>query len=111
MPHWVQLCQLDQAPSEGEVLETEIDGVAICLARHNQTLSALDNWCPHRQGPLGQGWLEGDAVICPWHSWAFNLETGIADPPEHAVVHVFPLHVEAGQVFIELEENPSADSA
>ena len=109
MPHWVQLCQLDQAPAEGEVLETEAGGVAICLARHNGSLSALDNWCPHRQGPLGQGWLEGDAVICPWHSWAFNLTTGIADPPERALVQVFPLRVEADHVLIELQDPPSAE--
>ena len=85
MPHWVQLCRLSDAPAEGEVIETEAEGRSICLARHKGELSALDNWCPHRQGPLGQGWIEGDAVLCPWHAWAFNLQTGIADPPERAM--------------------------
>ncbi len=110
MPQWVPLCHLDQAPAEGEVHETEVDGVAICLARHNGTLSALDNWCPHRQGPLGQGWLDGGAVICPWHSWAFDLQTGVASPPERAVVQVFALRVEADQVLIEIKEPAPADS-
>ncbi len=102
MPHWVQLCQLDQAPAEGEVLEAEANGKAICLARHNGTLSALDNWCPHRQGPLGQGWIEGDAVLCPWHSWAFDLQTGIANPPENAKVDAFPIRIEGDVVLIDI---------
>ena len=102
MPYWVQLCQLDQAPAEGEVLETEAAGIAICLARHNGTLSALNNVCPHRQGPLGQGWIEGDVVLCPWHSWAFNLQTGIADPPERAQVDVFPVRIKGEVVLIEI---------
>lgn len=110
MPHWIQLCHFDQAPAEGEVLETEVNGVAICLARHEGTLSALDNWCPHRQGPLGQGWLEGGAVICPWHSWAFDLQSGLANPPDHARVHVFPLRIEAGLVLIEMEQVSPAES-
>jgi nitrite reductase (NADH) small subunit len=103
MSHWVQLCPLSQAPAEGQVMEAEVDNVSVCLARHKGTLSALNNWCPHRRGPLGQGWIEGDAVICPWHAWAFNLETGIADPPERAIVNVFPIRVENEQVLVELE--------
>ena len=110
MPHWVPLCHLNQAPAEGEVVETEVNGVAICLAHQNGVFSALDNWCPHRQGPLGQGWLEEGVVICPWHSWAFNLQTGIANPPDRAVVHVFPLRVEAEHILIQIEQRPPAES-
>ncbi len=100
MPRWVQICTLSQAPDEGQVIEADVEGVSVCLARHNGEFSALDNICPHRQGPLGQGWLEGDAVICPWHSWAFNLQTGIADPPEHASVAVFPVRIEQEAVLV-----------
>ena len=102
MPHWVHLCSLAEAPAEGQVIEAEADGVSICLARHHGELSALNNWCPHRQGPLGQGWIENDAVLCPWHSWAFNLQTGIADPPERAAVEVYPVRIEGESVVVQL---------
>lgn len=84
-------------------METAAEGVEICLARVNGELCALDNWCPHRRGPLGQGWVEGEAVICPWHSWAFNAKTGQAEYPEHEKVHVFPLKVEGDEVLVDLE--------
>ena len=103
MAQWVPVCNLSEAPAEGAVLEAEAAGTAICLARLNGTLHALDNLCPHRAGPLGQGWIEGEAVLCPWHAWAFNLHSGVADPPEHAQVDVFPVRVEAEQVLIDLE--------
>jgi nitrite reductase (NADH) small subunit len=70
MSQWVRFCSVAEAPAEGAVMEAEADGVAVCLARIGGELSALDNWCPHRRGPLGQGWVEGAAVVCPWHSWA-----------------------------------------
>lgn len=103
MAEWVRLCGLGEAPAAGAAMEAEARGVAVCLANVEGQLSALDNWCPHRRGPLGQGWVEGRAVVCPWHSWAFDAETGLADPPEKARVAVFPVKVEGDDVLIELE--------
>ena len=74
MADWVRLCGAADAPAEGNVMEAEASGVAVCLARIGGELAALDNWCPHRRGPLGQGWVEDGAVICPWHSWAFDCK-------------------------------------
>ncbi len=103
MPHWVRLCSAAQAPTEGNVVEAEADGITVCLARKGGELTALDNWCPHRRGPLGQGWIEGGSVICPWHSWAFDLKTGTAEPPERAKVDVFPVRMEGDDVLIDIE--------
>ncbi len=32
--------------------------------------------CPHRQGPLSEGGLDGSTVTCPWHGSQFNVCTG-----------------------------------
>jgi nitrite reductase/ring-hydroxylating ferredoxin subunit len=32
--------------------------------------------CPHRQGPLNEGKLDGSTVTCPWHGSEFNVCTG-----------------------------------
>jgi nitrite reductase (NADH) small subunit len=100
---WVRLCGLAEAPPVGQVAEAEVEGVAICLANVNGELSALDNVCPHRQGPLGEGWLEGNAVVCPWHSWAFDVKTGLGEFPTNARVDVIPLRVEGEDVLVEIE--------
>ncbi|MHB1021486.1 MAG: Rieske (2Fe-2S) protein [Acidobacteriaceae bacterium] len=102
MAQFVKLCTLAEAPAPGTVKELEAAGRAICLANIDGELSALDNWCPHRQGPLGQGTLEGDAVMCPWHAWAFNVKTGQAEHTTQAKVDVFPVKVEDENVLIEL---------
>ena len=103
MPHWVKLLGAVEAPEEGKVVEAEVEGVSVCLARLDGELAAVDNWCPHRRGPLGQGWIEGNAVVCPWHSWAFNLHTGIAEPPDRARVDTFDLRVQGEDILINLE--------
>lgn len=44
-----------------------------------------DAVCPHNQGPLEQGWLrEGRVVVCPWHWYRFDLDTGECETaPQH----------------------------
>ena len=97
---WVRLCGLNETPAPGEVMEAEVNGVQVCVANVEGRLCALENTCPHRGGPLGQGWIEGQAVVCPWHSWAFDTRTGEALPPDQGKVDVLPLKVEGEDVLI-----------
>jgi len=93
---------LDEAPGVGEVAEVEAGGVMYCVANVEGRLAALDNVCPHREAPLGQGTLEGESVVCPWHAWCFSTVTGVAEPPERAQVRVFPLKVEGDDVLVRI---------
>jgi nitrite reductase (NADH) small subunit len=102
MGRWVLLCAVAEAPKPGGVIEAEAEGRAVCLANVEGQLSAIDNLCPHREGPLGQGWLEGGAVVCPWHSWTFDVTTGESQYPVHERVDVFPLKVEGDDVLVEM---------
>jgi len=99
---WVRLCGEDEAPGVGEVAEVEAGGVVYCVANVEGRLAVLDNVCPHREAPLGQGTLEGEAVVCPWHAWCFSTVTGVAEPPERAQVRVFPVKVEGGEVLVQV---------
>jgi len=89
----------------GQATEVEVGGQAVALFNVDGTFHALSNRCPHRGGPLGQGFLDGAEVSCPWHNWIFEVTTGenVAGPdlcvPRHEVkiedghVHV---HVKVG---------------
>lgn len=102
MAEWVRLCGQDEAPAPGGLSEIEVGEHTVCLANIEGQLHALDNLCPHRQGPLGQGWIEGQTVVCPWHAWAFDCRTGLAELPERAQVKVYPLKVENATVHVDL---------
>jgi nitrite reductase (NADH) small subunit len=93
---------------EGDIPEdtgllVDAGGHAIALFRVEGRCYAIDNACPHRGGPLAEGDLEGHVVHCPWHGWAWDVRTG-TNPRQAAIkVACFPVSVEGGSVFIEVD--------
>jgi nitrite reductase (NADH) small subunit len=87
-------------PGPNEVKEFLCDGKTFCVANVNGEISAMDNICLHRGGPLGQGVIEGGKVICPWHGWAWDPKTGEAQVAG-ARVAVYPVKIEGGDVLID----------
>lgn len=51
-------------------------GLDLALTFADGEFRALKNKCTHFGGPLAEGRLEGDLVICPWHGWGFDRRTG-----------------------------------
>ena len=44
----------------------------IALSFVGGEFAAIHGACNHVGGPLGQGTLDGDYVVCPWHNWKFH---------------------------------------
>lgn len=65
---------------------------------------AVDNQCPHKQGPLGDGILSGQAVFCPLHNWKISLETGCALAGGVGKVRVYPVNVSQNKIYVAFEE-------
>jgi nitrite reductase/ring-hydroxylating ferredoxin subunit len=70
--------------AEGTYALCNVDGVIYCV----------DGICPHAGGPLAQGALHDGTIVCPWHSWEFDVRRGD--------LKSFPVTIEAGQIFIQL---------
>jgi nitrite reductase/ring-hydroxylating ferredoxin subunit len=72
------------------------------MALHNVDgeFFATDNVCPHKGGPLGEGVLEGDNIVCPWHKWKFNVKTGVSPVNPQAKIETFEVKVEGDDVKI-----------
>ena len=51
---------------------------------------AIDDTCPHEGGSLGDGTLHAGRVICPLHSWMFELRTGRCPRDTHEPVNAYP---------------------
>jgi len=91
----------DVAPGHARLIEVE--GRRIALFNLGGTFYALDDVCPHRGGPLSEGFIKGDVVVCPWHGARFRIPTGeVLSPPAPHGVACYPVRVRGEEIEIEL---------
>lgn len=71
---WQRL-DVDVIP-EGRPVAVKAGSQPLVVVREGQTVRALHGRCAHADGPLADGALEGDSVVCPWHGSRFELASG-----------------------------------
>ena len=99
---YVKLTTESELPGDGEAKEFELGDKVICVANVNGAMCAMDNICLHMGGPLGQGFIDGNKIVCPWHGWEYDLKTGaMADDPNSKIA-VYPVKTENGDVLIDI---------
>jgi len=52
---------------------------------------ALEDKCPHKNGPLSQGIVHDGCVTCPLHNWVISLESGLAQGADEGATQAFPI--------------------
>ena len=73
----------------------------IALFNINGEFYAIDNTCPHRGGPLGEGDLNDKTVTCPLHGWEFDIANGSS--PTGAAVNTYKVTVDQNTKEIKVE--------
>ena len=71
----IRACAVDDVPI-GEGRTVTLDGRKVALFRTRSGWYALDAACPHLGGPLADGIVSEQSVICPLHERRFALATG-----------------------------------
>jgi nitrite reductase (NADH) small subunit/3-phenylpropionate/trans-cinnamate dioxygenase ferredoxin subunit len=86
----------------GEVRVVDADGKSLAVFNVDGVYHVIDNDCPHRGGPLGDGDLDGEIVACPWHGWRWDVTTGASVNNPAVRVACYPVSLERDQLFVEL---------
>lgn len=101
MASWEKVAALGDLYDDTGTVVTVNDN-ELALFRVEDRVYAIDNECPHRQGPLGEGDLEGEIVTCPFHAWQVNVRTGeVVDFPDMCT-RTYPCRIEGGDVMVEV---------
>lgn len=108
---WISVGHETDLP-EGRVKTVTARTVSLCLSHFDGQWAAMDNRCPHQNGPLGEGSIEKGVdgkcwIRCPWHGWDFDPLTG-APPGGHEDTgqKLYPIEIRGGEIFIGLEPEP-----
>src|SRR6266508_2029672 len=91
----------DLALGRGKMVE--VSGKKIALFNLEGSFYAIDDTCPHVGGPLSEGEIQGEKVICPWHGSIFNIKTGeVLGPPARTEVASYNVRVEGTDIEVEV---------
>ncbi len=97
MAEFIKVAAISELPP-GSAKTVTAKGKAIALFNVGGTVYATDNTCLHQGGPLGEGILQGDTIVCPWHMWEYNVRTGEkAGSPEFKLA-TYPVRVEGTDI-------------
>ncbi|HUE75697.1 MAG TPA: Rieske 2Fe-2S domain-containing protein [Chloroflexota bacterium] len=89
----------DSELREGDLRKVDLDGVPVFLTRYQGTVYAMGNTCTHLGGPLAEGHMEGDCVVCPWHDSYFRVTDGSAVVgPATSSARTFDVQIVGGRI-------------
>jgi nitrite reductase/ring-hydroxylating ferredoxin subunit len=88
-----RLGSADEIPAgEGRAYAVGDDQIAVFRLRDGR-LRALSAVCPHAGGPIADGQIDANVVICPLHQHIYELDTGhcrTGQPP----LRTYPVRVD-----------------
>jgi len=98
---FVKVCKLTDL-KEGAGCRFIVDDVDVAIFKVGDEIFAINNLCAHQHASiLHDGFIEGEYVACPAHSWQFSLRTGRM-PEGRKGVNVFETLVENGEVLVKV---------
>jgi nitrite reductase/ring-hydroxylating ferredoxin subunit len=82
------LVALGEPTGDARVVAAE-DGRRFAVFPVDGGFRVTDAECPHNRGPLAQGRIDGQTLVCPWHWYRFDLDTGrcVTAPQHQLAVH------------------------
>lgn len=84
----------------GDARVVEVNGKSYALFNVEGKFYCMDNTCLHRGGPLGEGFLDGTIVTCPWHGWQYDVTNGQCKTNPAVTMARFEVKVEGDDLLI-----------
>lgn len=99
MAEFIKVAKLSDL-SPGEKIRVEYEDEDVGLINLDNEIYAISDVCTHDDGPLMDGELEGEYIICPRHGARFNIKTGDYTFPAFAPLPRYQVKIEGNDIFI-----------
>jgi nitrite reductase (NADH) small subunit len=98
----VPVCDLSDLPvGLGRAFRIADKTISVFRTRSGK-LFATDNRCPHKGGPLSEGMLAGESVVCPLHQFRYDMTSGACDQEGACPVATYPVTLVGTTVHVTL---------
>ncbi|MDQ0317494.1 nitrite reductase small subunit NirD [Amorphus orientalis] len=103
---WHKIGHLHDIPPLGARCVLTPFGRIAVFRTADDALYALEDRCPHKDGPLSQGIVHDTSVTCPLHNAVIALASGEMSGPEGGRTRTFDVRVDPASQAVELSLEP-----
>jgi nitrite reductase (NADH) small subunit len=109
---WVRVTRIENIPLR-QGRSVKLGGLELAIFNLGGGVRVVENRCPHRGGPLADGIVAGEDVICPLHNWRISLDSGgVCQPQDQQhCLKTFAAKVVNGEVLVLLPGNEQEAAA
>jgi nitrite reductase/ring-hydroxylating ferredoxin subunit len=87
------------------LMQADVAGKTICLAKKGASILACASKCPHAGGVMADGFTDVTGnIVCPLHRYKFSLQNGRNVSGEGYFLKTYPVEIRADGVFVGIEE-------
>ena len=97
-----RVCAADEIP-DGKLVSFWVEDMEVLLVHAGGALRAYDGICPHESFALVDGVFDGQTITCIGHQWMFSAANGRGVNPPNCKLEAFPVKVEDGDVYVDLD--------
>ncbi len=99
---FVKAADFSEIKKKGRKL-IKINNKSIVLFYLEGKVYAIDSVCAHKGGPLEEGELIDEEIICPWHAFMYNIKTGACLNSPGYSVKPYKIQIKNDDVMIEVD--------
>jgi nitrite reductase (NADH) small subunit len=107
-PEFNDVAALAELPV-GTTRQVLLEGRKVAIYRTARGVFASDDRCPHRGGPLSEGDVMGNEIVCPWHLWSFDVETGENPAGPDCALVLHQVRIEGDRILVKLSPDAPTD--
>jgi nitrite reductase/ring-hydroxylating ferredoxin subunit len=103
MPEFVTVATTDEL-QPGDRIVVELGRRWVAVFNVDGNYYAIEDICPHDDGPLADGELDGCVIECPRHGATFDITTGeVLSPPALTGVPTYEVRVQGDDIQIAID--------
>lgn len=102
--NWQSIGTINDIPRRGARCVQNGDMTIAVFRTSDDQIFALEDKCPHKNGPLSQGIVHDGCVTCPLHNWVISLESGLAQGADEGETQAFPIKIDDETILIDLSK-------
>ena len=103
--NWIKIFDPEILQAADFIRGMEVNGKKFCVIKTGDSFFATQFYCPHAGAALAYGWCKNQKLICPYHRYEYDLQTGRGAPGQGDYINTYPIEIKEDGVYVQLPES------